>query len=259
MDALEDWDSARIAVVGDLHANQAVTARTLAAAAADGCGTVVSVGDLGVAWLGDGDRFVNWLDHQLAVHDLTMVFVDGNHEGWPRLAELRGDQPGRLHRLGERLVWADRGARWCWQGVRFGALGGAYSIDAYRRHAGWDWFPDLEQPDAAEVARLVEGGVCDVLVTHDAPSEVPLVSRYPEGCDAEVASRAARELVSAAVVGTDAATVFHGHWHHRHDTRVRIGAGAVDVCGLGSDSGALDELWVAVDVAALAPVALAAA
>lgn len=260
MDGLDSWEAARIAVVGDLHANAAVTAAVLAAAAEDGCDTVVSVGDLTVAWPGEGRRYLGLLDRQLEAHGLRCVFVDGNHEDWPLLAELRRRGEGRrTHPFSERVVWADRGARWEWSGVRFGALGGAYSIDAHRRRDGLDWWPELEQPTAGEVAALAAGGGLDVLVCHDAPAEVPLVSRWPEGSTAEVASRAARHLVSDAVAHTDAAVVFHGHWHHRHNTRVRIAAAAVDVHGLGADSGELGDLWVAVDVAALAPRALAAA
>lgn len=259
MEGLDTWDSTRIAVVGDLHANLTATARVLRSAATDGCDTVVSVGDLGVSWPGDGDRFVNWLDRQLGSYGLRMVFVDGNHEGWPHLSELRGALPGATHQLAERLVWADRGARWEWSGVRFGALGGAYSIDAERREAGRNWWPELEQPSDDDVTRLAAAGPCDVLITHDAPAEVPLLSRWPDGSAPEVAARTARQLISDAVVHTDAHTVFHGHWHHRHDTRVRIAAGAVDVCGLGSDGGEHRDLWVACDVASLAPRSLAAA
>ena len=68
------------------------------------------------------------------------------------------------------LDWADRGAVWSWHGVRFGALGGAVSIDRSVRVENESWWStetitDLEVDTL--IARAPDG--LDVPVAHDAP------------------------------------------------------------------------------------------
>ena len=231
------WDRPeieRVGFVGDLHGNLTAARRALQWCRVRGAQLVVQVGDLGVYWPGDGDRVTSGLDRVLERAGLSMVFVDGNHDGHERLSQLRGGGPGRVHQVGERLWWADRGARFHLGTVRFGALGGAYSVDAGTRTAGVDWWPDLEEPTARDVARLGTEPL-DVLVSHDAPAQVPLVSQWPVGSRPERASWRAREAVSAAVGATGAGLVVHGHWHHRHDTGVDIAGRRVRVLGLAGD------------------------
>lgn len=115
--------------------------------------------------------------------------------------------------LTDRCVYLPRGHRWTWNGVRFGALGGAFSIDWRERRVGTSWWPE-EVTTAKDVEKLGSGPL-DVLVTHDAPEGVPLSGlRLP--VEDQVRTDAVRSLVADAVKATSPALVLHGHWHRRH-------------------------------------------
>jgi hypothetical protein len=54
-------------------------------------------------------------------------------------------RPDGFVEVTDRILWAPRGHRWTWQGVRFLALGGAFSIDRqYRKldSGRWGWFKE---------------------------------------------------------------------------------------------------------------------
>lgn len=59
------------------------------------------------------------------------------------------------------------------EGLVVGGLGGAFSVDYHHRTEGKDWWPN-EEPTQEEAEKLVAGGPLDILITHDAPSGVPL-------------------------------------------------------------------------------------
>jgi hypothetical protein len=74
--------------------------------------------------------------------------------------------------IGDRCRYLPRGLRWDWRGVRFGALGGAFSVDRRERVEGESWWW-AEVISDADVERLGDARL-DVLVTRDAPEGVPL-------------------------------------------------------------------------------------
>ncbi len=246
--ALRYREGMRVLFAGDWHGDEEWAAKVIDRAAAEGCGTVVQLGDFGFGFfrLGDdpgepGDwaprcpfaRAVSALATRAGVR---VVFVDGNHDNavlLGRLAELR---PGRSEEgfvlVEDRLWWAPRGHRWEWDGVRFGALGGAFSVDRHRRTRGLDFWVE-ETTSAADVARLGPGRL-DVLVCHDAPVRPegfePLPRQSPRQID-----EASRAQVAAAVTATSPRLVVHGHWHHRYSAEFATPAGLARVEGLASN------------------------
>src|SRR3954449_12934636 len=66
---------------------------------------------------------------------LTLIFVDGNHDVHPKPRALPLNTEG-FGVIGDRLLYAPRGHRWELEGVRFGALDGAYSLDRRTPEAG---------------------------------------------------------------------------------------------------------------------------
>lgn len=93
-------------------------------------------------------------------------------------------------------------------------MGGAFSVDYEYRTEGKDWWPN-EEPTIEEAAKLVVGGPLDILITHDAPSGVPLRGDFE--LRRELAERADRTrlLLRQVVDSLVVPNVFCGHWHQR--------------------------------------------
>lgn len=148
----------RLLFAGDWHGDEDWAAEVIARAAATGCGWVVQVGDFGFGFFRLGDDpaepgdwaprcpFARHVSTLAVDAGVRVVFIDGNHDNQVllgRLAERRG--PGGekgFVPVEDNLWWAPRGHRWTWDGARFGALGGAYSIDRRRRTKGLDYWKE---------------------------------------------------------------------------------------------------------------------
>lgn len=233
-----DVSPTRILVVGDIYGDLPFLARVADRAVEAGCSTILQLGDLGALWPGS-DPFLPAIDDLLEAVGLErLVFVDGNHEGFVTSVPFRsaggggvatgglaaaGHQadkgPEGFVQLAERVEWIPRGCRWEWNGLRFGAVGGAFSVDWRHRTPGASWWPDHENVTDADVERLGTEPL-DVLVTHDVPRGVPMhrVSSFRLRPEDESNCALTRERLRDAVEATQPSLVVHGHWHWRHGT-----------------------------------------
>lgn len=98
---------------------------------------------------------------------MTVYAIGGNHENADevQLFEANPDEDGFVT-LRPHVRWVPRGQRWTWTGVRFGALGGAFSLDWRTRTIGTTWWPTREELGDTDVERLGDAPL-DVLLTHD--------------------------------------------------------------------------------------------
>jgi len=250
---------------GDWHGDEAWAAEVIRRAAATGCETVVQAGDFGFGffWLGDdpdepGDwaprcPFARAISMLATAAGVRVAFIDGNHDNHVllgRVAELRPERSAEGFVLVEDgLWWAPRGLRWEWDGMSFGALGGAFSVDRQRRTTGLDFWPE-ETVSAADVARLGPAPL-DVLVCHDAPVRPEGAEPLPRRLLREP-DEASRAQVAAAVAATSPRLVVHGHWHHRYTSEVPTPGGVTRIEGLASNLEADDGALLALDTATLA-------
>jgi hypothetical protein len=193
--------------------------QVLTCAARDGYKAIFHVGDLKVLWpdeypdFPEPGSFTAELVRNLAELGLVLVFVDGNHDVHPKLRGLPLNTDG-FGVISDRLLYAPRGDGWSLGGVRFGALGVAYSVDRAWGTEGRDWFLG-EEVVPADVETLGAEPL-DVLITHDVPAGIDLdegFMRVPEAIERE--SRIVRQLLRDAVRNTEPRLVFSGHWHQR--------------------------------------------
>lgn len=221
----------KVLVAGDWHGSTRWMRQVLTCAARDGYKAIVHVGDLKVLWpdeswpgfMGFTAEFKDLLEEL----GLVFIFADGNHDVHPVLRTLPLNANG-FGLISDRLLYAPRGHRWSLGGVKFGALGGAYSIDRYRGTEGWDWF--LEEATVPEDVEALGTEPLDVLVTHDVPAGIDLDTGFievPEAIERE--SYIVRSLLRDAVRATEPKLVFSGHWHQRRtglmpgmETRVHV-------------------------------------
>ena len=254
----------RVLVAGDLHGNTGFAVTLLERAASEGANVLLQVGDFGY-WEHEpsGVKFIDDVQKAAARTKVRVVFVDGNHDnvGLLRRRYTTCDADGFVV-VRDDVLYAPRGLRWTWEGVRFLALGGAYSVDkperlsleqaahvkalrkeGYRQSAGRPtrpvpshaetlWFPDEELTDAEVRAVLADPSGVDVLVTHDKPrASAPGWNRkdLPECWPNQ-------DRVQRVLSATRPRMLLHGHLHHRYTDWVRVsGDSWCRVEGLGGD------------------------
>jgi hypothetical protein len=209
--------------VGDTHGDLTFAfdaiahARTLNA-------EIIQLGDWGYYWPGSV-RKVQVLSDALVAHDVTMRFIDGNHDAHPR---LRGHVSTCIATtIAPRLIYQPRGSvHEDEDGTRFLFLGGAPSIDRASRIEGQSWWPEeVIAVEEFERARNTAGPI-HVLVTHDAP-------RFPPGFSAKGSPdyRQAQQLsmkqIDAIIRHHRPALHIHGHWHRHYERQHQTGTHVV--------------------------------
>lgn len=231
---------ARVAFAGDWHANTRWGTAAIQYAAEHGAEVVVHLGDFGYEFRA---AFLDGLERALTRTGLRLLFVDGNHEAFPIL--LRHPvHPNGLRQLTSRVWHLPRGFRWTWGGLRWLALGGAHSVDRPWREPGVSWWREETVSDA-DLARAIEGGPADVMVSHDCPAGVPIPglaeSAHLWPAEELVASDDHRSRMRRVVDAVRPRAIWHGHFHRQYTTSVELGYGPVTVHGLDCDGSTLDD------------------
>lgn len=205
--------------IGDTHGvfRQVLTA--LKKAHANNVHHIIQVGDFGVY---PNTVFLDEVEREAAWRDITIYFVDGNHEDFPYLYSYPiaedGTRPLRPH-----IIHLPRGFRFTWGETRFLAMGGAYSVDrSYRTLNVSYWDEELITEHDIEAAGTDQ---TDVLISHDSPADAPNPVtddpfRQQRGRDwfgAEHIENAHynRLALQAVTDATDPALIVHGHYHQK--------------------------------------------
>lgn len=209
---------------GDWHGSLYQAEAIVLAAAARNIDTIVQLGDFGL-WTKRTEtfRFLKGLNNLLVKHNIRLYWVDGNHECFPHLYAFPiGDDGTRQIR--SNIFHLPRGLRWTWHGVRFLALGGAYSVDKDMRVHGEEWWPQ-EHVTYGEIMKAKEGGEVDVMIMHDSPAGVPnLITDDPMqqaravqwfGQHNITAAGMHRQALALAYEEVNPGLILHGHYHRR--------------------------------------------
>ncbi|MDQ4502407.1 metallophosphoesterase [Sinomonas sp. ASV322] len=214
----------KILITGDWHRDAHWAVETIKAAHQQGIQHLIHLGDLGAFWptdypelpsrenpLGRAYGFTRSVADAVRAAKLRFLFIDGNNDNHEFLARLPRRRGGSADMMG--LTYVPRGTRFRLGGRRFGALGGAYSVDRAQRRHHVDWWPEEDvTPD--DVRRLGSKPL-DVLLAHEVPSGVGLPFPYRLHPDAAAVAHRSREFVQAALDATQPQQMFSGHWHQR--------------------------------------------
>jgi predicted phosphodiesterase len=223
----------KIAYAGDWHGNYRWARLAIEYAADLGAETILHLGDYGYDFSPD---FRTSLEASLRRTNLTLQFVDGNHEDFTWLYKQPIGEDGR-RQISEHVHHLPRGYRWEWDGVRFLAMGGAYSVDRRWRQLGVSWWSE-EVITEEEIERAQAGGETDIMISHDVPQGVQVPglnsSQWPrlEILRAEEHREQLRKVTDVA----KPREVWHGHYHICYDRKVDLGYGPVLVHGLSMDA-----------------------
>ena len=123
---------ALVALLGDTH-GELTAMRRAADKAVDHTELILQLGDFGL-WPGeDGILFLERITKWLGRRDMTLCWIDGNHDWHDHLDELPIDPEADLRQITDRIWHLPRGYRWNWNGTTWMALGGAVSADQDHR------------------------------------------------------------------------------------------------------------------------------
>jgi hypothetical protein len=231
-------DPDRVLAAGDWHGNTDRAGGVISSAGMREIPVVLQLGDFGF-WVpgANTDRYLDILDKLCEQWNVTLLWVDGNHEDFDTLNALPLHDSG-VRVIRENIVHLPRGFRWTWHGRRWLALGGAHSVDKHLRKPGRSWWPQEYLSDA-DLERASAGGPVDMIAAHDCADRVPIPGlvegAWPEAqiVDAE----AHRYLVGTVVDATRPGVLLHGHYHVRYDAiRALPGGGQTAIVGLAGDS-----------------------
>jgi hypothetical protein len=103
-----------------------------------------------------------------------LLFIDGNHEKFPALAELPVEQHfnGPVGVLRSKIWHLKRFNIYTINNQTFLALGGGDSYDKARRLWGYDWFPE-EMPTSKELYDLMDSvKSVDYVLSHEVPAHL---------------------------------------------------------------------------------------
>ena len=246
MTEFRDLNPDKVMLVGDLHGNMKHAKRLFKEANRRDIDVLVQVGDFGFVWPNTevahkdqvtgkrryrsigyprGRTRLEEIEGHAHQHGIHLTWLDGNHEDFDRMARLgahpHGESPVPLE--GGNVIYLPRGFAWTWSGVRFMAVGGAFSVDREDRTHGVEWWPEetITTPDVFRVEdEVLHNGTVDVLLSHDAP-EIPngldeflksgLLPKRKSKLDRS--SRSNRVALGTIAEIADPSLIVHGHYH----------------------------------------------
>src|SRR5262249_39805805 len=152
IEVLAQRSSLRALVAGDTHGNTRWTTKLCTLASECSCDFVLQLGDFGFDPASpSGARLLDRVDSACADGDLQLLWIDGNHEHHRDLRRVAVDADAPVS-VRERVWYLPRGLRLALAGVRFGFLGGAFSVDWRLRVPGTSWFEE-ETPTDSDLTR----------------------------------------------------------------------------------------------------------
>lgn len=181
--------------------------------------TIVILGDVGVNY------FLNERDEEAKIHlnavKPTVLCIHGNHEARPdaidtyNLSEWNGGKVWVEDRF-PNLKFAKDGEIYTIEGLKYIAIGGAYSVDKYYRLArGYGWWAD-EQP-SAEIKVFVEKQLAesdiDVVLSHTCPFRYEPTEVFLSGIDQSTVDTSTEEWLDKIEANLNYKAWFCGHWH----------------------------------------------
>lgn len=234
-----------ILIAGDIHGNLSHLRYLNRVADGEGAEKIFQVGDFGY-WehMRDGVEFLDKANDLAVKSGVDLYFLDGNHDKTSLLLEkyTERDSEGFII-VREHVKYAPRGHRWTWDGTRFIALGGAYSVDkdyrlkleAQKKRPEAYWFPEEEMTDedmakilAApdyvewwehEMSMVEVRHPVHVILAHDKPrASNPMWNRktFPECLPNQ-------DRLQMAVMALQPRLFVHGHLHYRYTDTIPCG------------------------------------
>lgn len=173
---------------------------------------VIICGDFGAVWnfKGEDEEEKMWLEW-LEKRQFTTLFIDGNHECFPRLNSFPVEtwNGGKIHKIKSTVIHLMRGQIFNIDGKKIFTMGGATSHDRGHRKKGETWWEE-ELPNDTEYSdawgNLIKNNYeVDYVITHCMPSNIQYRIDY----------RYKRDLLTDSLFTIDSRIKFR-HWYSGH-------------------------------------------
>ena len=176
-------DKSKIYITGDIHGHYSIhklaSLRWPEGKKLTKNDYLIIAGDFGLVFYPDGDDTENYWLNWLEQRPWTTLFIDGNHENFPRLysypeEERLGGPVGVIRQ--SVLHLKKRGHVYDIAGHKVWCFGGAESVDKENRIEGKSWWPEEEPTKEQMEYGLSEiekySNKIDFIITHDCPCRV---------------------------------------------------------------------------------------
>ena len=149
-------------------------------------GILIISGDFGLLWKNNQDYMEQVWTAWLSQKNYTILFVDGNHENFYRLGQLKqvemfGSIVGKVT---DNIFHLKRGEIYTINNQKFFCFGGAQSIDRKTRHEGitiWkEEVPSYKETDYGLSNLEKHNYKVDYIVTHTMPKSILKTIKYIE-------------------------------------------------------------------------------
>lgn len=197
-------------ITGDTHGDRFLFSRLVL----ENRGEILLVaGDCGLVFKNTPEeaRFLDALEKE----DITILFVDGNHENFDALSAYPVEtwRGGKVHRIRDNIFHLMRGQIFRIEGQTFFTMGGAYSRDRAMRIEGLSYWreelPSREEYEEAARNLALHRFSVDYIVTHTAPREIiRRMGQVGDPHDAELTG-----FLEWVMYETEYKGWFFGHWH----------------------------------------------
>jgi Icc-related predicted phosphoesterase len=234
----------KILFLGDIHSDIVWIKCVLEQAETFGVDIIVQLGDLGY-WehKPGGAEMLDCIQELCDKYGIDFWWIDGNHENFDWLYDYPLDKHGRRP-VRPNVIHVPRGHTWEWDGVKFLAFGGSFSINRDRLILG-DSYWEQEMPTVQEVDVARKVGKVDVMVTHDVPEGTDLADLLGPSWKVYAAKPVecgtVRQRVRDVWDIAQPSWLFHGHYHRRADNRL----GDTRIVGLSQERTGSGSIYVA--------------
>lgn len=130
---------------------------------------VIVLGDMGLFWRKDKRDANAFIDYFEQHYEFNLYFIDGNHENFTILHSLEEDE-NHMGIVSEHIRHLKRGRRYNIDGKDILAIGGADSVDKFRRTEGLSWWKEEAVTD--EDVNMVDPGHYDYVLSHCCPISI---------------------------------------------------------------------------------------
>jgi Icc-related predicted phosphoesterase len=185
----------KVLIVGDVHGRFSHLNAALAKTQPELC---IILGEMGI-WPN-----VNFMDMKTIKSDICPVwFIPGNHEDYYYLNRITSDE------ILPNIFYKPRGSVESINGKTCVFLGGGFSIDYKYRTVGWDYFPDDELLTYADIEKIPDDLVVDIVFSHTCPNAFTILSKDRERQFPD----SSRVVLDKVLKKYQPVTWYFGHWH----------------------------------------------